>query len=130
MRIVEHCIVDHSDMLSSISPLLAKAMSLKTVFLQDLSVAGSRWKPGGRGIHRDVRRGTLHPEGAGFKGSAKAHGDFKKRGAKLEPFAYVPLRKKKGTTVSYLSKQPYSVIDRLRDLCELLSVTHLNYARV
>lgn len=65
---------------------------------EDLSVAGSRWKPGGRGIHRDARRGTLHPEGAGFKGSAKAHGDFKKRGAKLEPFAYVPLRKKKGTT--------------------------------
>ncbi|EYC28507.1 hypothetical protein Y032_0007g3262 [Ancylostoma ceylanicum] len=50
----------------------------------------SKWCPGGKGIHRD----TSSKEGPGRP--AKSSGDSKKKGRKLQPYAYVPLRQKGG----------------------------------
>ncbi|KAL6734872.1 hypothetical protein Aduo_005366 [Ancylostoma duodenale] len=50
----------------------------------------SKWCPGGKGIHRD----TSSKEGPAR--SAKSNGDSKKKGQKLQPYAYVPLRQKGG----------------------------------
>lgn len=53
----------------------------------------SKWCPGGKGIHRDTssKDGPVRP--------VKGDGDSKKKGQKLQPYAYVPLRQKGGKHV-------------------------------
>uniref|UniRef100_A0A1I7X9F1 NUC173 domain-containing protein n=1 Tax=Heterorhabditis bacteriophora TaxID=37862 RepID=A0A1I7X9F1_HETBA len=47
----------------------------------------SGWRPGGQGIHRNIASSSEDK-------NKRENGDSKKKGQKLQPYAYVPLRKK------------------------------------
>ncbi|MFH4975150.1 hypothetical protein AB6A40_001859 [Gnathostoma spinigerum] len=61
---------------------------------ETVSTRKIRWMPGGSGIHRDTSTGGLKPSQHAKNGRKKGHGDVKKKGAKFQPYAYVPLRRK------------------------------------
>lgn len=53
-----------------------------------------KWTPGGSGIHRDTSSTIKNDQKIPL--GKKARGDVQKRGQKMQPYAYLPLRKKKG----------------------------------
>lgn len=62
----------------------------------------SGWKPGGRGIHRNVRkdRADDRSDGTSSKKKRKGAGDVRRKGEKYEPYAYIPFSKRKGQKVT------------------------------
>lgn len=59
------------------------------------SSGGSKYQPGGRGIHRKIHRKHEHvlesiKTGDEFR-SKRARGDVKRKGVPTEPYAYIPL---------------------------------------
>lgn len=62
-----------------------------------------KYKAGGKGIHRDLTATSVSHSRNKSSKLRKGGGDAQKKGAKYEPYAYLPLRRKKGQTKKTLS---------------------------
>uniref|UniRef100_A0A914WPA7 Ribosomal RNA-processing protein 12-like conserved domain-containing protein n=1 Tax=Plectus sambesii TaxID=2011161 RepID=A0A914WPA7_9BILA len=60
------------------------------------STVASSWVPGGKGIHRDTTKDNERAAAASQQRPKKTKGDVSKKGQTLQPYAYLPLRKRKG----------------------------------